>query len=51
MYKFIFKTFDQLKNDNLDQVKFDQVIIPQYFFHFIILSLFLTKWYLSALIS
>ncbi len=29
MYKFIIKTFDQLKNDNFDQVKFDQVIIPQ----------------------
>jgi hypothetical protein len=28
MYKFIIKTFDQLKNDNFDQVKFDQVIIP-----------------------
>ena len=30
MYKFIIKTFDQLKNDNFDQVKFDQVIIPHY---------------------
>ncbi len=29
MYKFIIKTFDQLKNDNFDQVKFDQVIIPR----------------------
>ncbi len=29
MYKFIIKTFDQLKNDDFDQVKFDQVIIPQ----------------------
>ncbi len=28
MYKFIIKTFDQLKNDNFDQVKFNQVIIP-----------------------
>ena len=28
MYKFIIKTFDQLKKDNFDQVKFDQVIIP-----------------------
>jgi hypothetical protein len=30
MYKFIIKTFDQLKNDNFDQVKFDQVIIPHW---------------------
>ena len=29
MFKFIIKTFDQLKNDNFDQVKFDQVIIPR----------------------
>ncbi len=29
MYKFIIKTFDQLKNDNFDQVKFDQVIISR----------------------
>ena len=32
MYKFIIKTFDQLKNDNFDQVKFDQVIIPRFIF-------------------
>ncbi len=24
MFKFIIKTFDQVKNDNFDQVKFDQ---------------------------
>jgi hypothetical protein len=29
MFKFIIKTFDQLKNDIFNQVKFDQVIIPQ----------------------
>ena len=26
-YKLIIKTFDQLKNDNFDQLKFDQVIV------------------------
>jgi hypothetical protein len=26
MFKFIIKTFDQVKNDNFNQVKFDQVI-------------------------
>ncbi len=29
-YKLIIKTFDQLKNDNFDQLIFGQVIIPQY---------------------
>jgi hypothetical protein len=28
-YKLIIKTFDQLKNDNFDQLKFDQVIVSQ----------------------
>jgi hypothetical protein len=27
---FIIKIFDQVKNDNFDQVKFDQVIIPHF---------------------
>ena len=27
--EILIKTFDQVKNDNFDQVKFDQVIIPQ----------------------
>ncbi len=27
MFKFIIKTFDQVKNDNFDQVKFDQVSV------------------------
>jgi hypothetical protein len=26
-YKLIIKNFDQVKNDNFDQVKFDQVIV------------------------
>ncbi len=26
MFKFIIKTFDQVKNDNFNQVKFDQLI-------------------------
>jgi hypothetical protein len=26
---FIIKTFDQVKNDNFDQVKFDQVSVSQ----------------------
>jgi hypothetical protein len=28
-YKLIIKTFDQLKNDNFDQLKFDQVIVSR----------------------
>jgi hypothetical protein len=28
-YKLIIKNFDQVKNDNFDQVKFDQVIVCQ----------------------
>ncbi len=27
--KILIKTFDQLKNDNLDQLNFGQVIIPR----------------------
>ena len=28
-YKLIIKNFDQVKNDNFDQVKFDQVIVSR----------------------
>jgi hypothetical protein len=29
--EILIKTFDQVKNDNFDQVKFDQVIVCPYF--------------------
>jgi hypothetical protein len=29
--EILIKTFDQVKNDNFDQVKFDQVIVCQSF--------------------
>jgi hypothetical protein len=29
--EILIKTFDQVKNDNFDQVKFDQVIVCLYF--------------------
>jgi hypothetical protein len=28
--EILIKTFDQVKNDNFDQVKFDQVIVCRY---------------------
>jgi hypothetical protein len=28
--EILIKTFDQVKNDNFDQVKFDQVIVCQF---------------------
>jgi hypothetical protein len=40
MYKFIIKTFDQQKNDNFDQVKFDQVIIPLFIREFLVWVIF-----------
>jgi hypothetical protein len=30
--EILIKTFDQVKNDNFDQVKFDQVIVCPYIF-------------------
>ncbi len=35
MFKFIIKTFDQLKKDNFNKVKFDQVIIPQIYLYYV----------------
>jgi hypothetical protein len=31
--EILIKTFDQVKNDNFDQVKFDQVIVCPYYLH------------------
>jgi hypothetical protein len=37
--EILIKTFDQVKNDNFDQVKFDQVIVCPYAFSIIMLFL------------